>query len=146
MYGNSSCHFECTEDDAELYAKAVKEFLATKQDQPKCCSIASTRYMNGVVYPPVVIRRIHAKMKVVTDKEKENFGRPFFVCSRKRNPCNFFAWGDEKIPETPLCNHHRASRMLTVKNGPNKGRKFFACAEQKGNCCKFFQRFEELEN
>ena len=145
MFDNSSCHFECTEDDAELYAKAVKEFLAAKQDQPKCCGVASTRHINGVVYPPVVTRRIHAKMKVVTDKEKENFGRPFFVCLRKRNPCNFFAWGDQEIPETPLCNHHRASRMLTVKNGPNKDRKFFACAEQKGNSCKFFQWFEDFK-
>ena len=142
---SSSCHFKCTEDDVELYAKAVKEFLTSKQNRPKCCGITRTRYSDGVVYPPVVIGRTYAKMKVVTDKEKENFGRPFFVCPHERHPCNFFAWGDQEIPETPLCKHHRASRMFTVKKGPNKDRKFFACAEQKGNSCKFFQWFEELK-
>ena len=68
---SSSCHFECTKDNAELYAKGVKEFLATKQDRPKCCAITSTRHSDGVVYPPVVIGRTYAKMKVVTDKRKK---------------------------------------------------------------------------
>ena len=130
----------------ELYAKGVKEFLATKQDRPKCCAITSTLVTNeGNVEMPHLGRR-YAKMKVVTDKEKESFGRPFFVCPSELDPCNFFAWGDQKIPETPLCKHQWASRMFTVKKGPNKDRKFFCCAEQKGNRCKFFQWFEELEN
>ena len=86
-------------------------------------------------------------MKMVTDKEKENFGRPFFVCPHKRNPCNYFEWGDQKIPETPLCEHLRACRMFTVKKeGPNKNRRFFCCGERDENRCKFFQWFEELED
>ena len=146
MFDNSSCHFKCTEDDAELYAKGVKEFLATKQDRPKCCAITSTRYINGVACPPEVIGRNYAKMKMVTDKEKENFGRPFFVCPHKRDSCNYFEWGDQKIPETPLCEHLRACRMFTVKKGPNKNRRFFCCGERGENRCKFFQWFEELED
>ena len=96
---SDSCHFKCTKDQAHLYDKAVKEFLATKQDRPMCCAITSTRMENGVAEIPVVIGRRYAKMKVVTDMEKESFGRPFFVCSAKHNPCNYFAWGstdDEK--------------------------------------------------
>ena len=30
-----------------------------------------------------------AKMPVVKDNFKPNFGRPFFVCSEKGNPCSF---------------------------------------------------------
>ena len=60
--------------------------------------------------PPVVIGRTYAKMKVVTDKEKENFGRPFFVCPHERHPCNFFAWGDQEIPE-----NESSSRVLNKK-------------------------------
>ena len=144
---SSSCHFKCTKDNAELYAKGVKEFLATKQNQPKCCAITSTRHSDGVAYPPVVIGRTYAEMKVVTDKTKKNFGRPFFVCPHERDPCNYFEWGDQKIPETPLCEHQRASRMFTVKKeGPNKNRNFFCCRERDENRCKFFQWFEELED
>ena len=88
---------------------------------------------NGVAEPPVVIGRRYAKMKVVTDTEKESFGRPFFVCPAKRNPCNYFEWGDQEIVETPLCEHRWPSQMLKVKKeGPNKDRSF-------ENRCMFFK-------
>ena len=130
----SSCHFKCTEDDAELYGKAVKEFLATKQDRPKCCAIKSTLVTNGGSVEMPHLGRQYAKMKVVTDREKESYGRPFFVCPKRKEPCKYFAWGDEIIVERPLCKHGKPSRFLTVKKeGPNKDRKFFSCAEQKEN-------------
>ena len=135
-----SCHFKSTKDEAHLYDKAVKEFLATKQGRPKCCGITSTRVLNGVAEPPVVIGRRYAKMKVVTDTEKESFGRPFFVCPVEGNPCNYFQWGDQEIIETPLCEHWWASRMLKVKKeGSNKDRSFFCCRERGENRCKFFK-------
>ena len=137
---SDDCHFICTEDQAHLYDKAVKAFLATNQDRPKCCAITSTAHVNGVTKPPVVIGRQYAEMKVVTDMEKESFGRPFFACPAKRKPCNYFEWGDQKIVETPLCNHQWASRMLKVKKeGPNKDRSFFCCREGGENRCKFFK-------
>ena len=151
---NSPCHFICSEDQAPLYDKAVKEFLATKQDRPKCCAVeipGTTYYehtmrtlMNdgGNVKIPKV-RRNYAKMKVVTDMEKESFGRPFFVCSKENDPCNYFEWGDQIIVEKPLCEHGNPSRLLVVKKeGPNKDRKFFGCAEQNENRYRFFQWFE----
>ena len=142
----SSCHFKCTKDNAELYSKGVKEFLATKQDRPKCCAIKSTLVTNeGSVEMPHRGRQ-YAKMKVVTDRKKESYGRPFFVCPiRKQNQrCNYFAWGDQTIFERPLCEHGKPSRLLTVKKeGPNKDRKFFTCDEQKENQCDFFEWFRE---
>ena len=145
---NSPCHFICSEDQAHLYDKAVKEFLTTKQDRPKCCAVKQ-RTMRTLVndggnveIPEVVVKRNYAKMKVITDMEKESFGRPFFVCSKKNDPCNYFAWGDQIIVERPLCKHGKPSRLLTVKKeGPNKDRKFFGCAEQKENGCDFFEWF-----
>ena len=79
-------------------------------------------------------------MKVVTDMEKENFARPFFVCSKKDDPCSYFEWGDQRIVETPLCKHQWPSRMLKVKKeGPNKDRSFFCCREPAEKRCKFFK-------
>ena len=147
----SSCHFKCYEDEAELYAKAVKEFLATKQARPKCCAIKSTLVDAEVTVEMPHLGRRYAKMKVVTDTKKESFGRPFFVCPIKymykckpNEACNYFAWGDQTIVERPLCEHGKPSRLLTVKKeGPNKDRKFFVCDEQKENQCDFFKWFKE---
>ena len=90
--------------------------------------------------------RNYAKMKVVTDMEKENFTRPFFVCSKKDDPCSYFEWGDQRIIETPLCKHGQPSRLFTVKKeGPNKDRSFFSCRERDENRCKFFKWTEDVE-
>jgi hypothetical protein len=35
-----------------------------------------------------------AKMCVVKDLMKVNYGRPFFVCGEKAKPCSFWMWGD----------------------------------------------------
>ena len=83
---SSSCHFKCTEDDAELYAKAVKEFLATKQDRPKCCAIKSTLMTNGVSVEMPHLGRRYAKMKVVTDTKKVMVA--LFSCAQSNHKTN----------------------------------------------------------
>ena len=130
----SSCHFKCTEDDAELYDKAVKEFLATKQGRPKCCAIKSTLVTNGASVEMPHLGRRYAKMKVVTDREKESYGRPFFVCSKKDDPCSYFAWGDKRIIPRPVCKHGKPCNL--EKN--DQCRYFFCCPEPKEKDCNFF--------
>ena len=130
----STCHFSCSEDQKYLYAGAVEDFLNTGQSRPLCCMGE-----DGT--------RNYAKMKVVTDIGKENFTRPFFVCSKVIDPCSYFEWGDQKIPETPLCEHQKPSRLFTVKKeGRNKDRSFFCCRERDDEKrCKFFKWTEDVE-
>ena len=126
----SFCHFFCTEEDGFIYDQAVKKFLATKQPQPLCCM--------GII-------RRSAKIKAVTDPEDDDFGRPYFVCSKKTDRCRYFAWGDQAIIPRPLCEHGEPCRMQKEwKEGPNKGRYFFSCAKQSSynparGPCKFFK-------
>ena len=132
----SFCHFFCTEEDAFIYDQAVKKFLATKQPQPLCCMIEG-------------IGRNYAKMRVKNDPEDENFGRPFFMCSKKVDRCYYFAWGDQAIIPRPLCEHGKPCGIRKEwKEGPNKGRRFFSCAESykpSSGPCKFF-RWMEIED
>ena len=132
----SFCHFFCTEEDAFIYDQAVKKFLATKQPQPLCCMV------EGIV-------RNYAKMRVKNDPEDENFGRPFFMCSKKVDRCYYFAWGDQAIIPRPLCEHGKPCGIRKEwKEGPNKGRRFFSCAESykpSSGPCKFF-RWMEIED
>ena len=121
----SFCHLFCTKEDAFVYDQAVKKFLATKQPQPLCC---------------MDIIRTKAKMKAKTDPEDDNFGRPYFVCSKKTNPCRYFEWGDQAIIPRPLCEHGKPCHMQKEWKGPNKGRYFFSCAEP--GRCKFFKWME----
>ena len=101
---SSTCHFSCYEkqSDKDLYIGGVKAFLNTWQSNPLCC-ISKDGEHN------------YAKIKVVKDINKKNYGRPFFVCSKGFDPCSYFEWGDQKIPETPLCEHQQSSQMFTVK-------------------------------
>ena len=125
----SFCHFFCTEEDEFIYDQAVKKFLATKQPQPLCCMD--------------IIRR-SAKIKAVTDPEDDDFGRPFFMCSKKVDRCYYFAWGDQAIIPRPLCEHGKPCVIRKErKEGPNKGRDFFSCAEDPTRGpCKFFKWME----
>ena len=155
----STCHFEVYSNDRhkDLYCEAVKTFLATNQKLPKCCVETTSSYprtmkvlvndpRGNAETPEVATVRNYAKMKVVIDKEKRSFGRPFFVCSKFKDKCSYFEWGDQVIVEKPLCKHGNSSKLMTVKKeGPNKDRKFFCCAERKENSCKFFQWFEDQE-
>ena len=140
----STCHFFCSEDQVDLYDKAVKKFLATNQKRPKCCAVniqdQRTLVNDGdnVEIPEAEVKRNYAKMLVVTDKEKESYGRPFFVCSKRKERCNYFAWGDEHIIKRPLCKHGKPCEFHTVKKeGPNYCRSFFCCPRPKNEDCKY---------
>ena len=130
-----SCHFICPEDEAWIYDKAVKEFLATKQDRPKCCGVT----------PDASAARNYAEFGVVSDITKPYFGRPFFTCSKENDCCNYFAWGNEAIIEKPLCQHGKPCRLEKVrKEGPNQGRSFLCCPHWGERKCEFFEWFETL--
>ena len=128
---SDKCRFVCSDELKDLYEAAIKTFLETKQPLPKCCMGEKTP-------------RTHAEMKVVTDMNKANFGRPFFKCPKRDNNCDYFKWGDQIILEKPLCLHRKPSRLLRVKKeGPNKDRCFFCCAEKRqDNKCQFFEWFK----
>ena len=128
----STCHFSCSEDQKYLYTSGVEDFLNTGQSRPLCCMGE-----DGV--------RNYAKMKVVTTMEKASFTRPFFVCSKEADLCSYFEWGDQRIDETPLCEHQQPSRLFTVKKGRNKDRSFFCCRERDEKRCKFFKWTEDVE-
>ena len=141
----SSCHLMCSEDQSPLYAKTVKEFLATKQAQPKCC-VREKPYGCKVEIPKVAVERNYAKMKVIIDKENENYGRPFFVCSKENDRCSYFEWGDECLVKRPLCKHGKPCELHTVeKEGPNYDRSFFCCPRPKNEDCKFFIWFDVFQ-
>ena len=128
-----SCHFICPEDEAWIYDRAVKKFLATKQDLPMCCGVT----------PEASAERNYARFGVVRDVTKANFGRPFFMCSKRNNSCDYFEWGDKTIIAKPLCHHGKPCKLREVKKeGPNQGRSFLSCPEWGEKKCKFFRWFE----
>ena len=128
----SSC-FDCPEEQAFLYDKTIKEFLATKQERPRCCGVA----------PEASAERNYARIRVVRDITKTNFGRPFFTCSKENDKCDYFEWGDEIIITKPLCKHGKPSKLQKVKKeGPNEGRNFLCCPEPREKSCKFFRWLE----
>ena len=123
-----SCHFICPEEHAFLYDKAIQKFLATKQTRPTCCAIGTSE------------ERRHARIRVVRDVSKASFGRPFFTCSKEKDKCRYFEWGDEIIVPKPLCMHGKPCTVQKVKKeSPNQGRSFLCCAEPIKESCNFFQ-------
>mgnify|MGYP002804323653 CR=1 FL=1 len=85
---NPSSNFFCSEDESYLYEKAITAWKCTEQAQPRCEKHSKW-----------------AKMRIVKDLMKANYGRPFFVCSDKSKPCSFWVWGDEKPIAKPECRH-----------------------------------------
>ena len=124
---NPSCNFFCSDDEGYLFEKAIDAWKSTKQTHPKC-----TKHQKL------------AKMRIVKDLMKPNYGRPFFVCSDKAKPCSFWIWGDVEIPSRPACRHGLPCDIHKVKKeGPNKDRKFFCCPNDKENSCKYFDWMPE---
>jgi hypothetical protein len=74
---NPSCNFICPEEEGYLYEKAINAWCALKSPHPCCTG-------HGKV----------AKMWVVKDLMNGTYGRPFFVCPYKLEPCSFWMWGD----------------------------------------------------
>ena len=131
-----SCHFSCREDEAFLYDKAIKEFLATNQARPMCCGVT----------PEASAERNYARLEVVKDITKTSFGRPFFKCSKYIDGCDYFEWGDEYIIPKPICKHGKPCKIRKVKKeGSNEGRNFLCCPEPREKSCKFFKWFETPE-
>ena len=125
---SSSCHLICPEEHKLLYDEAVQKFLKTGQPRPVCCGIEGTD------------ERHYARIRVVRDASKASFRRPFFVCPKEKDPCQYFEWGDEIIDEKPLCKHGKPCRMRKVKKeGRNRGRYFLCCAERREDNCDFFR-------
>ena len=137
----------CSEAKKHLYSRAVERFLSTNQARPKCCGVAPGASKTALVLDsrsPYFGRREpspernYAKMKVVTNKERKSFGRPYFVCSKKNDRCSYFQWGDECLIKRPLCNHGKPCEFHTVeREGPNYLRGYFCCPRPKNENCKF---------
>jgi hypothetical protein len=69
-----------------MYEKAITVWRCTEQPHPRC-----NEHHNL------------AKMCVVKDLMKVNYGRPFFVCGEKAKPCYFWMWGDVQPLAKPEC-------------------------------------------
>ena len=79
-----------------------------------------------------------AKIRVVKNLLKANYGRPFFVCSEQTNPCSFWAWGDVQAIAKPECRHGSQCAVRKVKKETvNKDRLFFCCAQE--DSCNYFE-------
>ena len=110
-----SCEFFCHDEDCYLFTRAME--CPTHQ-------------------------RL-AKLRVVKDKMKDNYGRPFFTCSDRHDPCNFWQWGD--IYESPRarCKHGMVCTVRKVKKeGPTQNRLFYCCPQM--DSCRFFE-WKEIE-
>ena len=118
-----TCHFFCSEDDSYLFEKALANWKLANNLQPQCHGHHQL-----------------AKMRVVKDQMKESYGRPYFVCAERANPCSFWMWADVDVTSRPICRHGFpcASRKVK-KEGANKDRMFFCCPNDKENSCKFFE-------
>ena len=67
-------------------------------------------------------------------------GRPYFVCSNKKDPCSFWIWGDVEPLDPPMCSHgYPCVTRKVKKEGANKGRSFFCCANEREDQCRFFE-------
>ena len=116
-----SCNFFCSKDESYTYEKAAAVWKSTKQPHPRC-------EKHGKL----------AKMRVVKNLLKSNYGRPFFVCSDQSNPCSFWVWGDVQHVAKPKCRHGFPSVIRKVKKETvNKDRLFFCCAQN--DSCNYFE-------
>ena len=85
---NPSCNFFCSKDESYTSEKAAAIWKSTKQPHIRCEKHSKL-----------------AKMHVVKNLLKSNYGRPFFVCSDQSNPCSFWVWGDVQHVAKPKCRH-----------------------------------------
>ena len=83
-----------------------------------------------------------AKMQVVKNFLKSNYGRPFFVCSDQSNSCSFWVWGDVQHVAKPKCHHGFPCVIRKVKKETiNKDRLFFCCTQK--DSCNYFEWVHE---
>ena len=99
-----SCEFFCPDENCYMYTRAVAAFRAS-----------------GSIHPVCPTHQKFAKLCVVKDTMKDNYGRPFFVCSERKNPCKFWQWGDVFEGPRPVCQHGMVCCERKVKkDGPNQ--------------------------
>ena len=120
-----SCEFVCPDQDRSLYETAMSMWRA-----------------NGPIHPVCDTHQRLARMKVVKDVIKLNFGWPFFVCCGRENPCKFWKWGHwgdrHELPK-PKCRHGLNACVRKVKKEEeNQGRLFFCCPNDREKSCVFF--------
>ena len=119
-----SCEFFCPDQDRSLFETAMSMW-----------------------HPVCDTHQRLARMKVVKDVGKLNFGRPFFVCCDRENSCKFWQWGDRHESPKPKCGHGLNACVRKVKKeGENQGRLFFCCPNDREKSCGFFEWKLELEN
>ena len=125
-----SCELFCTDQDRSLYETAM-----------------TMRRANGPIHPVCDTRQRLARMKVVKDVTKLNFGRPFFVCCDRENPCKFWQWGDRHELPKQKSGHGLNTCVRKVKKvGENQGRLFFCFPNDREKSCGFFEWKLELEH
>ena len=118
-----SCEFFCPDQDRSLFETSL--------------SLWKT---NGAPRPMCHVHQEPAKMRVVKNVAKQNFGSPFFVCCNRENPCSFWEWGDRVETPRPTCQHGLVCRVRKVKKeGKNLGRLFYCCPNQRETSCWFFE-------
>ena len=126
----TKCEFFCPDQDRPLYETAMMMWKA-----------------NGAIQPQCDIHQRPAKMKVVKDANKSNFGRPFFVCCDRENPCKFWQWGDRMELPKPKCQHGLNCCVRKVKKeGQNKGRLFFYCPNEREKSSGYYEWKITLDN
>ncbi|CAB4007935.1 DNA topoisomerase [Paramuricea clavata] len=77
------------------------------------------------------------------DKLKDNYGRPFFTCSDRHDPCNFWQWGDIYESPRPRCKHGMVCTVRKVKKeGPTQNNLFYCCPQI--DSCGVFE-WKEIE-
>ena len=125
-----SCELFCPDQDRSLFETAMSMWRA-----------------NGPIHPVCDTHQRLARMKVVKDVSKLNFGRPFFVCCDRENPCKFWQWGDRHELPKPKCGHGLNACVRKVKkDGENQGRLFFCCPNDREKSCGFFEWKLDLEH
>ena len=95
-----SCNFFCPQNDCSYFESAISMWRNSNTRQPRCHE-----------------HKKLAKMQVVKDISKPSFGRPFFVCPNKENPCSFWQWDDK---ERPNCFHDLLCYTRKVKTNMYK--------------------------
>ena len=117
-----SCEFFCPDQDCYMFGKAVTAYRKSGSVHPRC-------YGHGRL----------AKIQMVKDTSNNNYGRPFFVCSERENPCAFWQWGDVFEGVKPFCSHNLICCTKKVKKeGPNQDRLFYCCPHPRESACDFF--------
>ena len=115
-----SCKYFCPQNDCGYFETAIALWRNAGTPQPKCHE-----------------HKKLAKMQVVKDIFKPSFGKPFFFCSEKENPCSFWQWGDMIRPQ---CYHDvQCSTCKVKKEGVNHDHLFYACSKGKDDACGYFE-------